>query len=271
LDREPYMKACEGIVMKYLDRSMPARFINSLDLDIHDMKKYKMIMLPRTSGLTEAELAQLRNYVREGGNLLVTGDALLFDEKGDERNNFSLAKELGLRYEGKLEDSVQIDIKIKNPKLKRILKEKTVQMAGMIKTSPVSGNTWVSVSSNGQEIPLVHSNVFGKGKMVYVASSASTEVMEQVGNILTGKLSLAVSDPKKQVILSRQEEQDRYILHLLGDGDYSVSIDKDFADISKGLDQYPSKGWDFKVERTKNGVQIHVSGDAQNRLLVLQK
>ena len=271
LDRDPYMKANEGIVMKYLDRSMPAQFINSLDLDIHDLKKHKLIMLPRTSGLTNDQLAHLRKYVREGGNLLVTGDALLFDEKGDPRNNFSMATELGLRYEGILNDSTLTDIKVKNRQLKNTLKEKTVQLAGMVKTSPVSGKTWASVSANGGEFPLVHSNDLGKGKMIYVASSASTEIIEQVGNIITGKLSINVSDPEKQVILSHQKDKDRYILHLLGDGVYSVSINGDFAGITKGLDQYPAQGWDYKLERTKNGVTIHVGGDAPNRLLVLQK
>lgn len=270
LDRDPYMKANEGIVMKYLDRSMPAQFINSLDLDNHDLSGYKLIMLPRTSGLTEDQLAHLRNYVSDGGNLLITGDALLFDEKGDPQNDFGLAKELGLRYETILNDSVQSDIKIKNSKLKKTLTEKTVQLAGMVKTSPVSGKTWVFAASKGQEFPLVHSNEFGKGKIVYVASSAATEIIEQVGNILTGKLSIIVSDPEKQVILSHQKDKDRYILHLLGDGDYSISIDGDFADITKGIDQYPAQGWSYDVERTKNGVTIHVRGNAQDRLLVLQ-
>jgi hypothetical protein len=270
LDREPYMKASEGIVMKYLDRSVPVQFINCLDLDLYDLRKYKMIMVPRTSGLTDGELIHLRNYVREGGNLLVTGDALLFDEEGVQRNDFSLSTELGLQYEGMLNDSIQKDIKIKNPKLKRISKENKVQMAGMVKTSPISGNTWASVSLDGQEFPLVHSNVFGKGKMIYVASSASTELIEQVGNIITGKLSVIVSDPKKQVILSHQDDHNRYILHLLGDGDYSISIDKDFANITKGLDMYPVKGWGFDLERTNAGVTIHVSGNAQDRLLILR-
>src|SRR5690606_37195166 len=112
-----------------------------------------------------------------------------------------------------LGDSLRAEIKDNKAKLKKILKEKTVQMADIVKTSAVSGDTWVYVSSNGQEFPLVHSNEFGKGKIVYVASSASTEIIEQVGNILTGKLSILVYDPEKQVILSQQEEQDRYILH----------------------------------------------------------
>lgn len=270
LDREPYMKACEGIVMKYLDRSVPAQFINCLDLDIQDLNKYRMIMLPRTSGLTKEELIHLKNYVREGGNLLVTGDALLFNETGGQRNNFSLAKELGLQYEGMIKDSVHANPGIKHSKLKKALKGETVQLANVVKTRPISGKTWVSVSYKNQMFPLVHSNTFGKGKMVYVASSAATKIIEQVGNVLTGELSITVSDPKKQVILSHQEDQGRYILHLLGDGNYSVSIDKKFADIKKVTDQYPANGWNFTVEQTKKGVQIHVKGDAENRLLVLQ-
>ncbi|MHC4638095.1 MAG: hypothetical protein ACYTBP_15645 [Planctomycetota bacterium] len=62
---------------------------------------------------------------------------------------------------------------------------------------------------------------------------------------------LTVSDPDKQVILSHQPKQKRYILHLLGDGDYSVFIDKDFVSVDKAIHQYPETGWVHSISQNK--------------------
>ena len=45
---------------------------------------------------------------------------------------------------------------------------------------------------------------------------------------------------------------------------------RDFADISEPIKQYPLLDWDYSVSKTDNEVRIKVSGDAENRLLVLQ-
>jgi hypothetical protein len=128
----------------------------------------------------------------------------------------------------------------------------------------------VSTSYKGKEFPLLHINKYGKGNIAYVASSASTDLIRQISDLLSGPMFMTVSDPEKQVVLSHQEKQDRYVLHLLGDGDYSIFIDKYFVGIDKAMKQYPETGWDYNVEETRNGVQIKVSGNAKDRLLVLQ-
>jgi len=269
--RKPYMQACRGIAMSYLDSSIPVQFINCLDLKIKDLKKYKLLMLPRTSGLTSEELGYLKGYVNNGGNLLVTGDALLFDETGDKRSDFSLSDELGLQFENVIADSLEADIKIHSSKLEKFFRlSGKVQLAGLVQTMPASGETLVSTSYKGKEFPLLHINKYGKGNVAYVASSASTDLIRQTGDLLSGPMFLVVSDPQKQVVLSHQEKRNRYVLHLLGDGDYSVFIDKYFVGIDKAIKQYPETGWDYNVEKAENGVQIKVSGNAKDRLLVLQ-
>lgn len=74
----------------------------------------------------------------------------------------------------------------------------------------------------------------------------------------------------KQVILTRQEKQNRWVLHLLGNGDYSVQIDKHCATPTKIVGQYPAEGWSWRAEENARGLRIVVSGEASDRLLVLQ-
>jgi len=271
LDRREYMLACEGITMNYLDSSIPVQFINCLDLKTRDLDNYKLLLLPRTSGLTPDEILSLKEYVNNGGNLLVAGDALLFNETGEERDDFTLAEELGLTFENIILDSVQIDLKTLNSEFEEqsVLSEK-LQLAGVVQTKAISGRTLVSTSYNGKEVPILHMNEYGKGIVAFVASSASTDLIRHAGNILTGSMPIIVSDPGKQIILSHQEKQHRYVLHLLGSGDYSVFIDRDFAGISEPINQYPSSGWDYSISKKENGLQIEVSGNAEDRILVLQ-
>ena len=207
LKRKEYMKACRGITMDYLDSSIPIQFINCLDLGSRYLKKYKLLMLPRTCGLTPEELGYLKAYVDNGGNLLVTGDALVFNETGDKRKDFSLSEELGLHFENIISESLEVDIETRSSKFGKVfeLSEK-VQLAGVVRTTPISGKTLVSTSYKGKEFPLVHINKYGKGNIAYVASSASTGLIRQVGDLLSEPMFLIVSDPEKQVILSRQEK-----------------------------------------------------------------
>jgi len=225
-NREQYMLACEGITMDYLDSSIPVQFINCLDLNTRDLGKYKMLLLPRTCGLAPEELISLKEYVQNGGNLLVTGDALLFDETGEKRDNFSLAEELGLAFENILVDSAQAEIKTDSEFSEQSALAGKLQLAGLVRTKAVSGRTLVSTSHKGKEFPILHIHEYGEGSFAYVASSALTGLIRQAGDFLTGSLPLTVSDPEKQVILSHQEPQHRYVLHLLGAGDYSVFIDR---------------------------------------------
>ena len=269
-DREQYMLACEGITMNYLNSSIPVQFINCLDLKNLDLGRYKLLLLPRTSGLAPEEILSLKEYVGNGGNLLVTGDALLFNETGEKRDDFILAAELGLQFENIIPDSLLADIKIDDSEFKRnsMLTEK-VQLAGVVRTIPFAGQTLVSTNYKDKEFPLLHINKHGKGTFAFVASSASTDLIRHAGDHLSGPMSLVVSDPEKQVILAQQAKQNRYVLHLLGEGDYSVFINKDLANITRPVSQYPSSGWDYSISKAKNGLQVQVSGNAENRMLVL--
>ncbi len=97
-ERDPYIQAMEPIVNEYLRRSLPIEFVNALDLPdrSRDLSRFKLLILPRTSGLAAAELDALRQYVRDGGALLALGDALRHDASGAALPGFALAAELGV-------------------------------------------------------------------------------------------------------------------------------------------------------------------------------
>lgn len=96
-DRAPYSKGVlQPLADAYLARSVPLEFIDSADLPQGGLSRFKLLVLPDTSGLTEKELAALQAYVRDGGRLLVAGQALCFDDKGLPLKDFALAGEMGV-------------------------------------------------------------------------------------------------------------------------------------------------------------------------------
>jgi hypothetical protein len=208
----------------YLARSVPLEFVDSPNLPGDDLSRFKLLVLPETSGLTQGEVKALRDYVRQGGQLLLSGKALCYDEKGLPLEDFALAGEMGL-------------------------------------------------SLSTQPLPKRHEKQYGKGKLVYLASPYGT------GDLVKEMDSMASSYPvtlestrgaKNQAILTRQKSRNRWILHLISDGDYAVDIGKDFAAAARIAGQYPAEGWQATLEPTERGVRIKVRGKAKDRLLVLE-
>lgn len=217
-DRTPYINAMEPIAIAGLQRNAPVEFVNALDLASpqKQISRLKLLILPRTSGLSAAELDSLRRYVRDGGSLLVGGDALRHDARGKELGDFALAEEMGLR--------------------------------------------------RGDAIPSsLHIRPFGKGKMACIA-----EPTQEVIDLLAGPAPLAVQPPESRVILTRQERQHRWVLHLLDDGPCTVEIRREFAAVTRIARQYPASGWKCVAEKTAAGLQIKTSGQARDRLLVIE-
>ncbi|MFA6563227.1 MAG: hypothetical protein WCV00_15055 [Verrucomicrobiia bacterium] len=222
-DRTPYINAMEPIANASFQRNAPVEFVNALDLDNpqKQLSRLKLLILPLTSGLLPSEIASLRKYVEQGGNLLVAGDALRHDAHGKELNDFALAEEMGVRRGD---------------------------------TPPSS----------------LHVRPFGKGRMAYLAKLDSPELTQQAIDLLAGPAPLAVQPPESRVILTRQERQHRWVLHLLGDGPCTVEIRREFAAPTKIKRQYPASGWKCAVEKTATGLRIKASGQARDRLLVIE-
>jgi len=263
-DRKPYMDVCEKITDTYLKRGMPLDFINALDLQTRDLAKYKLIVLPLSSGLTADECEALRRYARGGGTLLVAGDALRHDPHGKPLDDFALADAMGLHFE-----------KI-TPRVSEVVGTwdgGTVAAAALknvVLTRSDRGESPLGVRDQGKEWPLFHVNGTDLGRVAYLATVDTPGLTERVMNQLLGPLPVAISPADKQVVLTRQEKQHRWVLHLISDGDYSVNISNGLAPINKVASLYPDKGWECALEKRADGMCVKVKGAAKDRLVALE-
>ena len=146
------------------------------------------------------------------------------------------------------------------------------QLNGMtlVQTRPVAGETLASFSRPGGTSPLVHVRPLGKGRIAYLAASSSNTLTAAAIDTLAGPSLLVTEPSSKRALLTRQEKQNRWILHLMDNGDYAVGIDRNLAAPKSISGQYPSDGWSAELKTTPSGVRIEVRGNARDRLLVLQ-
>ena len=68
---------------------------------------YRVLVLPCVAALSDAQCAQLRDYVAAGGRIVATGETSLYDEAGRRRANFGLAELFGCDFAGGIDEGVK--------------------------------------------------------------------------------------------------------------------------------------------------------------------
>jgi hypothetical protein len=269
-DRQPYIAPMEAITNAFLQRNVPIEFVNALDLadPAKRIARFKLLVLPLTAGLLPEEVACLRKYVEQGGTLLLAGDALRHDGRGRPLEDFALAREMGLSYRGAITAASDLPIDGKSPFGGL---PKSMHIKNVVQVWPVAGQTLLSVAGNGSANPLLHLSACGRGKVAYLASLDSLELTARVVDWLAGPPPVRVEGPDgNRVVLTQQPQHQRWILHLLSDGAYTIDVSGAQVPAAKAVDQYPADGWTYRIEPTQDGLRVHVEGHAPNRLLVLQ-
>lgn len=100
LVEERYLANVFGAFRAVTEEHLPTAVIADWNLNAADLKPYRVLFLPNTACLDDRQAAAVEEYVRNGGGLVAGLDTSLFDEFGDARPNFALAKVLGVEYRG---------------------------------------------------------------------------------------------------------------------------------------------------------------------------
>ena len=99
-DRSAYSKGVlQPLAEAYLARSTPLEFIDSSNLPGDDLSRFNLLRPAGDQRFDrEEEVEALRQFVRGGGQLLLAGKALCYDENGLPLADFALAAEMGLAF-----------------------------------------------------------------------------------------------------------------------------------------------------------------------------
>lgn len=96
-----------GYYQALLEARIPFDMVHDRLLDPARLSSYKTLILPNIAALSEAQCAQLKAFVQNGGNLIATHETSLYDEWGVRRKDFGLASLFGASYAGKIDERLQ--------------------------------------------------------------------------------------------------------------------------------------------------------------------
>jgi hypothetical protein len=159
--------------------------------------KYSLVIVPNQIALSDSEVKIIREYVADGGNLIITGHSSLMDEKGIKRDNFALADTIGAKYCGQSQWDFSF-VRMVEEKLWGMIPDVPIKIAKPLvfienKKSQVLANvqlpeTWFTKNTTvlwneppgdvDRVHPIITLNQFKKGKCMYVATPIGASVKE---------------------------------------------------------------------------------------------
>lgn len=75
-------------------------FLHDRQITNETLHQYPVLLLSNSACLSNEQVENIRNYVKQGGTLIATHQTSTMDELGQRRDNFALADVLGLDYTG---------------------------------------------------------------------------------------------------------------------------------------------------------------------------
>lgn len=102
---ERVMLPYQGMVRALIRARIPYLPIH-VDHIARDGDAFKTLILPNLAAISDAQVQNLRDFVAQGGNLVVTGESTLYTEEGERRPDFALADLLGVEATGNFEGSI---------------------------------------------------------------------------------------------------------------------------------------------------------------------
>ena len=183
------------------------------------LQKYKLIILSNIRCMSDDEVEVLKNYVRNGGNLIATYATSLYDTNGNERDDYGLAELFGVHYTGQREntqmDNYQFILNQNHPIVQEdsSLTELLFTAGYTLLSKPVQGTevicthvptihnqppdkSWVEEFST--EFPTIVQNSYGQGSVIYFANQPDVVAHEighqDVRNLLLRSIRLLAGD-----------------------------------------------------------------------------
>ncbi|HVS53141.1 MAG TPA: beta-galactosidase trimerization domain-containing protein [Opitutaceae bacterium] len=101
--RESIEDAANGWYHALIEARIPFEMVHDRRLDAAHLADFKTLILPNIVALSDAQCAQLREFVRRGGSVIATSETSLADEWGVKRKDFALADLFGASFGGKVD------------------------------------------------------------------------------------------------------------------------------------------------------------------------
>ena len=221
----PSDKPSARFMIKRLSRIAGALSEAGLDYDVLSPKSitefgnYKVLIVSSLETMSSAEVEALREFVKNGGKLYLSGEASLRDDKGELHESFMLSDVLGVDYDGRFDICPNYAAPVvEDPsifgghtkKYPHMLNEAMVRVKAVGGGRPLATVT-LPVSDAGDRLvfssaisnppvvatdhPAIYENHFGKGTAIYAAGSIEGDGHPDSAALFTSLIKYLLGDP----------------------------------------------------------------------------
>jgi len=207
---------------------------------------YKLLIVPGVTVMDESTAAKIRDFVKNGGTVIMTSNSAVVDETGQvfaSTRPGLLSDVFGIRI-GSYEETESLnEISRKSFKGKKIevqynAKSILTEAARFDIIDPKGAAVIAKLTSLDRDYPIITSNKYGKGRAIYVGLPAIGEVLNPLLDDLIGELAIKRGPEVPAGVMARQIDNN-HLLYLNMSGEaktiplkgnsYSLLLDKNYT------------------------------------------
>jgi len=87
-----------GMYHALVESRIPFDMVHVNKMDLEAIKKYKLLILPNITDMSDKQCEQIRQFVKQGGSIVTTYETSINDENGIKRGTFGLSDLFGVNY-----------------------------------------------------------------------------------------------------------------------------------------------------------------------------
>lgn len=213
------LQACFNL---FYYRNMDARVVEISRSSLN----YKLLFVPGEAVMDETTAAKIREFVKNGGTVVMTSNSAIVDEHGQvfaSTHPGRLSDVFGIRV-GSYEETEQLnEISRKLYKGKKIefnYKGKVIntESSRFDVIDPKGAEVLGSITSLDKDYPIITSNKYGKGRAIYVGLAANEDVLNPLVDELINELGIKKGPEVPNGVMARQIDSTHFLyLNMTGE------------------------------------------------------
>lgn len=202
----------------------------NMDANVVDISKsklpYKLLFVPGVSVMDNATATKIRNFIANGGTVVMTGNSAVMDENGQvfKTTRPGLLNDVfGIRvanYEEtesmnevspKLFSGKKMEIKFQGKNIK-------LESSRFNVIEPRGAEVLASITSLDKDYPIITTNNYGKGKAIFVGLPANESLLNLLLDNLINELNIKKGPDVPSGIMARQIDENHFLyLNVTGE------------------------------------------------------
>lgn len=217
--QDEQLQACWNL---FYWRNMDANVVEISRSDLN----YKLLIVPGVSVMDKATAGKIRDFVANGGTVIMTGNSALVDENGQvfKTTRPGLLNDVfGIRVASYEETESLNELSRKSLSGKKMeinYKEKNINLESsrFDIIEPKGAQVLASITSLDKDYPIVTANNYGKGKAIFVGLPANESILNPLMDELINKLKIKKGPEVPSGVMARQIDKNHFLyLNVTGE------------------------------------------------------